>query len=224
MARVRKDGPEAEMQALHERRMELATLRHSTDAASAAAQAVLDGLVARRQAAISAEIDGVEAAETVAQVDQAARAAAATIADCRERAEVIRRKEGELKEAADAVIDGHPGFYEQKRREAIEEAERLTRAAGDAVRAAEAGYMAAGAASNVVWQSYKRRELDGGPREWPANDLGGASSEIGKALGLLARLKGRPEDEQRQSRTSLSVPAVRGQLQGPASEPLIEVI
>jgi hypothetical protein len=217
------DGPEAEMAALHERRVELATLRHAAEAAASAAQAVLDGFTERRQAAISAEIDGTKG-ETVQAVDQAAGAAAATIADCRDRRAVIERKEAELKEAQDAVIDRFPDHYRAKRDAAAEEATAKLQAARDAVAAAEVACRAARNDGAILRQSCRRRRLDE-PVEMPLADLGGAASEISKLKGSWDRLG--ELNRRHQSRTSLSVGEAREQLarpSEPASEPLLEMI
>lgn len=181
------------MEALHRRRIDLATKRHAVEEVVRAAQAVIDGATDRRRAVLIAEARGDKPSETVEEIDRERQTAEIAIADARQRAEALGVVEREVGEEADAVIDSHPEDYEKKASEALAEAERLTRAAADAVQAAEAGYRDAGAASGVVWRSCKRRRVEDGPREWPANDLGRATSAINDALHLLGLLKARPK-------------------------------
>jgi hypothetical protein len=181
------------MAALHQKRVGLATKRHAVEEVARAAQAVLDGATDRRRAVLIAEARGDKPSEAVEQIDRERQTAEIALTDARQRAEALGAVEREVGEEVDAVIDRNPEHYEQKRAEAIEEAERLTRAAADAVQAAEAGYRDAGAASGVVRHSCRRRRVEDGPREWPANDLGRATSAIAGALHLLQLLKARPK-------------------------------
>jgi hypothetical protein len=178
---------------LHQKRVGLATKRHAVEEVLRAAQAVIDGADERRRAVLVIEARGDEPSESVEKVDGERRVAEVALADARQRAEALRTVEREIGDEVDAVIDRNPEHFEQKAAEANEEAQRLTRAAADAVQAAEAGYRAAGAASGVVWRSCKRRRVEDGPREWPANDLGRATSAISAALHLLQLLKARPK-------------------------------
>ena len=217
-----KTGPEAEMEALHQKRVELATKRHAVDAAASAAEAVINGAQDRRRAVLLAEARGDKPDESVDQVDQDRRTAELTVADCRERAAALRQVESEIGEAADAVVDRNPEHYLAKRGEAVETALGGLSAALDAVAAAVVGCRAARADGEVVRRSCRRRGIDV-PAEPPLADLGGAVSEISRLRQVWERFGQPPEPPKR----SLSVGEAREQIRAsePASEPpLLEMI
>lgn len=139
MAR-RGKGPTVEEQAeaIHKRRIELATKRHAVDNVANAATVVVDGAAERRRAVLLAEARGEKPSETVEQVDRERRAAEVAIADARERSEALRTVESELGEESDALIDAHPAHYRAEAVRASEEAEAALGVALDAAQVAKA--------------------------------------------------------------------------------------
>lgn len=204
-----KTGPEAEQEALHQKRVELATKRHAVDAAASAAEAVINGAQDRRRAVLLAEARGEKLDESVEQVDQDRRQAELAVADCRERSDALRAVEAEIGEARDAVVDRYPEHYLAKRGEAVEDALAGLSAALDAVAAAVVGCRAARADGEVVRRSCRRRGFDV-PAEPPLADLGGAVSEISRLRETWERFA--EPAEQAPAKTSLSPAEVHEQL------------
>jgi hypothetical protein len=223
MMAPRAKGPDVEMAALHQKRLDLATKRHETSAAQGAAENVVAGVADRRQAALLVEARGGTPSETPAEVDRARAIAEATVRDARERAEALGQVEQEIVAEEEAVIDHHPGDYEQKRDAAVKDALSKLGSALDAVSEAVVAGRAARHAGEVVRQSCRRRRLDV-PAEMPLADLGGAASEISGLRQVWGRFASPPK-------TSLSVPEVResgrranASSSPPGPEPLLERI
>jgi hypothetical protein len=187
----RVKGPDDEMAALQQRRVELATKRHTVDAAESAARAVVDGAQDRRRAVLLAEARGETPSETAEHVDHERRTAEMAVSEARERSDVLRTVEQEIGEAEEAVIDRHPDHYERKREAAVEEALSRLGSALDAVGEAVVAGRAARHAGGVVRMSCRRRRLDV-PAEMPLADLGGAVSEISGLRQVWVRFASPP--------------------------------
>jgi hypothetical protein len=181
MAREAKaKDPTAEMAALHDRRMELATQRHAAEAAMTAALLVVEGSAERRRQMLLAEARGEDAGATVEQVDQDRQVAEHAAADQKQRAEVLRTVEAEIGEAQDAVIDAYPEFYVQAAVGASEEASLALAAALSATQAAVSAWMSCRESWSRVRTSRRRRGLDLGP-EIPISDLGTSVYELSQS-------------------------------------------
>jgi hypothetical protein len=177
MARAKAPNPDAELAELHAKRMALAVRRDAHATAQGAAERVIEGSADRRSAALVSEARGEEPSETAEQVDRERHAAEIAVRDNRERAEALRRVEGEVQEEVEAVIDAHPAFFVAQAVAASEAASEALAAASQATSAAVTAWMGARGAWSVVRMSRRRRRLELGP-EIPIHDLGSAVNEL----------------------------------------------
>jgi hypothetical protein len=179
MARRGKD-PDAELAALHTKRVDLASRRHETSAAQGAAERVIAAAADRRRAVVLAEARGQEHTETVEQVDLDRRKAEVAVADGRERADVLKTVEKDIDEEVEALINAHPAHFLAQAVAASEAASEALAAASQATSAAVVAWGETRAAWGVVRMSRRRRKLDLGP-EVPISDLGRAVNELATA-------------------------------------------
>jgi hypothetical protein len=164
MARVTKaKDPDAELAALHQKRVDLATKRHEASAAQGAAERVVAGAADRRHAVLLAEARGQEHAETVEQVDLDRRKAEVAVADAREREDVLRTVEKDIEEEIERVTDAHPGHFIARAEAASDAASGALAAAAEAASTAVVSCGEARAAWGVVRRSRSRRRLDLSP-------------------------------------------------------------
>jgi hypothetical protein len=183
MARAGKaKDPDAEMAALHQKRVGIAAKRHELSAAVGAAERVVAGSGDRRGTAVRARVHDEEHAETPEQVDLARRQAEVAVVDGREEADVLRKDEADIEEEVEALIDAHPQHFIARAEAASEAASGAAAAAAEAASAAVVSCGEARAAWGVVRRSRGRRRLDLSP-EVPVSDLGAAVSELAKAQG-----------------------------------------
>jgi hypothetical protein len=182
MARLigKPKSPDAEMAALHAKRMDLARRRDDASSAQGAGERVLADVADRRRACLLAEARGQEHAETIEQVDLDRRKAEAAVADGRERADVLTTVQKDVDEEIDALIDAHPAHYLAAAVAASEAAGEALAAASQAVSAAVVAWGETRAAWGVVRLSRGRQRLDLYPGI-PISDLGTAVSELAQA-------------------------------------------
>src|SRR5436190_19244881 len=126
MSARKKDDPDDELAALHEKRMALALRRDAHSGAQGAAERVIEGSADRRSAALLAEARGQKPDPTVEQVDSERRAAEAAVIENRERAAALRQVEQEVEQEVEAVIDRYPEVF-------IAKAEAASEAAAEAI-------------------------------------------------------------------------------------------
>src|SRR2546429_54325 len=136
MARAKAKNPDAELAALHEKRMELALRRDAHATAQGAAERVIEGSAERRSAALLSEARGEKPSPTAEEVDRERHAAEIAVRDNRERAEALRQVEREVEQEVNAVIDAHPTHF-------VEQAEAASEDAAEAIATAKSAAQAA---------------------------------------------------------------------------------
>jgi hypothetical protein len=174
--------PDAELDALNQKRVGVAGKRHELDAAVGAAETVVGGTTGRRGVVLLAEARGEIPPETLEAVELDRRKAEAVIVGARERIEALRQVEREVAEEVEAVEDAHPQWFRAKaeaKSAAVEE--KRASLAQDAAALVTMGRDAAAEWSRVR-KSCLRRGIEA-PGEVLVADLGGVSSELAKSQG-----------------------------------------
>jgi hypothetical protein len=110
MAR-RKTDPEAELAALHDKRVGLATKRAALEDAERLSLQIIERALERRRAVLITEARGEKPAETIELVNRESRAAEVALAEGRERAAALKAVEQEIGEQEEAVIDANPDHF-----------------------------------------------------------------------------------------------------------------
>jgi hypothetical protein len=174
--------PDAELAALHQKRVGLAGKRHELDAAVGAAESVVGGATGRRGVVLLAEARGETAPETLEAVELDRRKAEAVIVGARERIEALRQVEREVAAEVDAVEDAHPEFFRAKAEAKSEAAEEKRASLARDTPVVVAMGRDAAADWSRFRNSCRRRGVDPPPQVLVA-DLGGASSELAKSQG-----------------------------------------
>jgi hypothetical protein len=186
MARVAKVDPDAELEALHRKRVERAMRRNGLENAVPAHRVQMNGAIevegiADREAAVRLALArGETPSETLEEVERDRQAAVATIDETRKQCEAFRTAEKEIEEEVDAVIDAHPEHFLQAAVAASEATSEAIAAAVNATQAAVTVWMGTRAAWGRVRLSRRRCGLDLGP-EVPVSDLGQSVNELSKA-------------------------------------------
>jgi hypothetical protein len=181
-----KVDPDAEVEALHRKRVERAMRRNGLENAVPVHTTRTNGTIdvegiADRESAIRNAIARDETPpETLAEVERDRQAAIATIGETRLQCDALRTAEKEVEEEVEAVVDRNPGHFTRKAEAASETAAEAIASALQATQAAAAAWREAAGAWSIVRTSHRRRGLEM-PPEVPISDFGGAENELAKS-------------------------------------------
>ena len=181
MVRGRKTlTPAEQIEALRERRVELARRRDDASHRRDEAERALRELPDARQEAMRAEERGADA-----EVPSGAELQA-TVAEAKERIEAIKAEEGATTAAEHVVVDSNLGFVEEPDLQALKEAGAALERAAESVRAAETKVRAAMTERSIVRLAHIRRGEDPPPELLPA-DFASLALELEEARRIIAR-------------------------------------
>jgi hypothetical protein len=179
MAR-RAKNPDAELAALHDKRVGLATKRATIEDSERVTLRVIEDAPERRRAVLVAEARAEEPTETLELVNRESRAAEVAVAEGRERAAALKAVEQEIGQEVEAVIDAYPAHFIAAAEAASEAAAEAIATAKAAAQAAATAWRDAQGAWGTVRLSRRRRGLEA-PPEVPISDFGNAVGELAKS-------------------------------------------
>jgi hypothetical protein len=181
MVRGRKTlTPAEQIEALRQRRVELAKRRDEASRRRDEAERALRELPGARQEAMRAPERGADA-----EVPSGAELQA-TVAEAKERIEAIKAEEGATTAAEHVVVDSTLGFVEEPDLQALKEAGAALERAVESVRAAEIKVRAAMTERSIVRLAYIRRGEDPPPELLPA-DFASLALELEEARRIITR-------------------------------------